>query len=147
LIGASVVMANQRRRWPVRSLAAVTALVVAGTVAYAITRTAPVVVTSPVAPPPAAARVAPPPANPAHTEPAPPPPAPAKIRIQITSRPSDASVLLDGKKIGRTPFDGTVDAAPGKHEIKLRRPRYATQRLDVTLDADITHDVTLARGR
>ncbi len=149
LIGASVVMANQRSRWPVRSLAVITALAVAGTVAYAITRTAPVVVIPPVASPPVAARVPPPPPpKPVHTAPPPPPPpAPTKIRLQITTRPGDATVLLDGKKIGHTPFDEMIDADPGKHVIKLRKARYATQRLDVTLDADITQELTLARDR
>ncbi len=56
-------------------------------------------------------------------------------------------MLLDGKKLGHTPLDETLDADPGKHVIRLRKPRYATQRLDVTLDADVTHDVVLTRER
>jgi hypothetical protein len=95
-------------------------------------------------PAPVAARapqLPPPVAKPAHPE---PPQAPSKVRIQIVSRPSDATVLLDGKKLGHTPLDETVAADPGKHVIKLRRARYATHRLDVTLDADITEDIALS---
>jgi hypothetical protein len=72
-----------------------------------------------------------------------PPPAPAKVRIRIVSRPPDANVFLDSKRIGHTPLDETVAADPGKHVIRLRRKGYAPYKLDVTLDADVTQDVAL----
>jgi len=75
--------------------------------------------------------------------PAPPAPAPAKVRVRIMTHPADATVLLDGKKLGHTPLDATIDADPGKHVVKLRHRGYAAQVLDVNLDADITQDVML----
>ena len=147
LIGAGIVEANERRRWPVRSMSAIAALAVAGAaVAYYESKPSPAVVPFVPPSPPVAARAPQPPPKPPRPEP-PPPPAPAKIRIQITTRPADATVLLDGKKLGHTPFDETLDADPGKHEIKLRKLRYTTQKLDVTLDTDVTEDFTLIRSR
>ena len=52
-------------------------------------------------------------------------------------------MLLDNKRIGRTPLDETIAADPGKHQIKLRRKGYALYKLDVSLDADITEDISL----
>ncbi|HET9621317.1 MAG TPA: PEGA domain-containing protein, partial [Kofleriaceae bacterium] len=81
---------------------------------------------------------APPPAKPAE---------PSKIHVRIVTHPADATVILDGKKIGHTPFDDSVAADPGKHTIKLRRRGFATQSLDVGLDADIAEDLTLVPQR
>ena len=52
-------------------------------------------------------------------------------------------MLLDNKRLGRTPLDETVVADPGKHVIKLRRKGYASHKLDVSLDTDITEDIAL----
>jgi len=84
---------------------------------------------SPVSPPPA-----PTPA---------PPPAPARVRVRLVTHPAGATVMLDGKKLGRTPLDETIAADPGKHVMKLRHRGYATQVLDVNLAADLTQDVML----
>jgi len=42
--------------------------------------------------------------------------------IRITSEPSDAEVLLDGNKVGRSPI--TVETAPGAHEIVIQKVNY-----------------------
>lgn len=145
MVGAGIVEANQRRRWPVRSMSAVSALAIAGA-AIAYFEGKPVAVPFVPPAPPVAARAPLPPLKSTHLEPA-PPPALAKIRIQITTRPADATVLLDGKKLGHTPLDETLAAEPGKHVIKLRKLRYATQRLDITLDADVAQDLVLTREK
>jgi hypothetical protein len=108
---------------------------------------------SPVAPPPpppAAARApqgAPAPSKPVHP-PAPPlpeapPPLPTMVRVQIVSHPSDATVFLDGRKLGKTPLDEAVAADAAKHVFKLKRKGYAMARLDLELGADVTEEVTL----
>jgi serine/threonine-protein kinase len=77
------------------------------------------------------------------------PPEPAKpsmIRIHITTTPGDATVLLDGQKLGHTPYDATVPAEPGMHVIKLRRRGYGTLKLDVDLSKDFTRDIQLREG-
>ncbi|HEX4418276.1 MAG TPA: protein kinase [Kofleriaceae bacterium] len=142
LIGASL-MANHRRprlRWVGVGIAG--AAVVAG-VAWFVTRS-PSKAAAEATPAPVAARIpAPPPPMPAAKEP-PPPPAPTTIHVRIVSHPADATVLLDGKKLGHTPLDETVPVDPGKHVVKLRHRGYLTQSIDVTLDADLTQELTLS---
>lgn len=146
MIGASLVQAQHQRTSRLRWIGAIAILAVLGAVAYLVTRDSSDAVAGstarPVAPPawarapqlPAAA------ARPAHPE---PPPAPTKVRIRIVTHPADATVLLDGKKLGHTPLDETVAADPGKHAIKLRHRGYATQVLDIALDGDIEQELML----
>jgi serine/threonine protein kinase len=142
LIGANLV-ANHRRprlRWVGVGIAGAAVVVV---VALFVTRS-PSNAVAESTPALVAARIpTPPPSTPA-AKPAPPPPAPTTIHVRIVSHPADATVLLDGKKLGHTPFDETVPADPGKHVVKLRHRGYLTQSLDVALDADITHELTLS---
>jgi hypothetical protein len=56
-------------------------------------------------------------------------------------------VLLDGKRLGRTPYTGKVEAAPGTHALKLRKKGYAPVTLDIELTGDISREVTLQRGK
>lgn len=96
--------------------------------------------------PPAAAS---PPSRPAPEEAAPPillPPG-APLRLVIRTTPSDATVLLDGKRLGHTPYSGTVEAASGKHSLRIRRQGYSSVSLEVKLDSDLTRDVTLQRAK
>ena len=65
------------------------------------------------------------------------------MAIKITTDPPDATVLLDGQRLGHTPFSGTVASAPGTHKLKIRRRGYTTISLDVELSADVARDVTL----
>jgi serine/threonine protein kinase len=147
MIGAHLVEASSGRRTRLRWIAAIAAVVVAAPVIYLVTRDGSDAVAGATAPPrPAAAPAvaAAPPAPP----PAPAPPAaPAKVRVRISTRPADATVLLDNKRIGHTPFDEMLDADAGKHLIRLRRKGYAIHKLDVTLDADVTQDVALTPQR
>ena len=93
----------------------------------------------------------PPPSAPPVIDAAPPrPPAPPPIKqvqLRITTTPADATVLLDGKRLGRTPYTGTIDAAPGMHALKLRRRGYLAVTLDVELSVDVTREVTLQRAK
>ncbi|HEU0035772.1 MAG TPA: serine/threonine-protein kinase [Kofleriaceae bacterium] len=77
------------------------------------------------------------------------PPSPAiktKVKLQIETTPPDATVLLDGKRLGRTPLDVEVDAQPGVHVIKVRHPGYVAKKLEVELSDDLRHDITLVRS-
>jgi serine/threonine-protein kinase len=150
MIGASLVEARSSRvrlRW----VAAVAVIALAApTVAYFATRdSSDAVASAPAAASAAAPVVAHPPAPaPAPPPPAPDPPAaPSKVRVRITTRPADATVMLDNKRLGHTPLDETVAADPGKHVIKLRRKGYTTHKLDVTLDADVNEDIALIRDK
>jgi eukaryotic-like serine/threonine-protein kinase len=151
MIGASLVEARSSRvrlRW----IAAVAVIALAApTVVYFATRDSSDAVAS--APPAAASAVAPVAVHPPAPAPAPPPPAPdppatpSKVRVRITTRPADATVMLDNKRLGHTPLDETIAADPGKHVIKLRRKGYGTHKLDVTLDADVNEDIALIRDK
>ena len=68
------------------------------------------------------------------------------VRLQITSTPSNATLILDGKRLGKTPFDGVVDRADGIHVLKLRMSRYVTGKLDIELTGDVTQDLVLERS-
>jgi hypothetical protein len=69
------------------------------------------------------------------------------VRVQIVSHPPDATVFLDGKKLGKTPLDEAVAADAAKHVFKLKRKGYTMARLDLDLSADVTQDVTLTPQR
>ena len=99
----------------------------------------------PPAPPAPAPRREPDAAKPAQRPAALPPGAPLELVIKTT--PPDATVLLDGKRLGRTPYSGTIEAAAGTHALKIRKRGYVTVNLDVGLDAPITRDLTLQRAK
>jgi hypothetical protein len=150
MIGANLVEARSSRRVRMRWIgAAVAAVVVAAPIIYFVTRDSTDAVAGASSHPAAVAPVPEPPPRPPPTAPDPPPPepttppTPAKVRIRIVTHPADATVLLDNRRLGHTPFDETIAADPGKHVIKLRHKGYAVQKLDVALDADITEEVSL----
>jgi hypothetical protein len=74
-------------------------------------------------------------------------PAPAQVRLKIITRPGDATVMLDGKRLGRTPFNKAVPSAPGKHVLKLSKRGYITLVVDVDLTADVNHELRLSSAR
>ncbi|MEJ7596658.1 MAG: serine/threonine-protein kinase [Kofleriaceae bacterium] len=59
--------------------------------------------------------------------------APTTGRFRVTSIPSDATVLLDGRRLGRTPLESELVVKPGTHVLKLRRRGYAPQRRTIEL--------------
>jgi serine/threonine protein kinase len=144
MIGANLVEAGSSRRARLRWMAAaLAAAVVAAPIVYFLTRDSADAVAG-ASSHPATIAPAPEPLPPSPPPPAPePPPAPTKVHVRIVTRPADATVLLDNRRLGRTPLDETLAADPGKHVIKLRRKGYALHKLDVSLDVDITEDISL----
>ena len=59
----------------------------------------------------------------------------------ITSRPSNAEVLLDGKPAGRTPFRESVEV--GQHTVELRRQGYISQKKNVHIRSGSVLNVPL----
>ena len=57
------------------------------------------------------------------------------MTLKITSVPPTATVLLDGKRLGKTPFEGSAELV-GKppHAVKVRLTGYNTVKLDITGD-------------
>jgi serine/threonine-protein kinase len=146
MIGANLVEARSSRRARLRWMgAAIAAVVVAAPIVYFLTRDSSDAVAGASSRP---ATVAPAPEPLAPPLPSPPPAAEPprralKIHVRITTRPSDATVTLDNKRIGHTPFEEDLVADPGKHVIRLRRKGFALHKLDVSLDADISEDIAL----
>jgi eukaryotic-like serine/threonine-protein kinase len=86
---------------------------------------------------------------------APPPPdaaidapvdASTTIKFTITSIPSEATVLIDGKRLGKTPYETTVDRDAATHVVKLRRRGYASVRFETTFDADLVREIRLTKS-
>jgi eukaryotic-like serine/threonine-protein kinase len=69
--------------------------------------------------------------------------APDRVLIRITSEPSKATVLLDGKRLGKTPFVGALRSSDVGAVIKVRRRGYKTMRVDVDRSQDIRLHVEL----
>jgi len=114
------------------------------TAAPRVAKATPDLAPAPVPPPPApnvAARPAPHP--PTVPPPPAPPPAPTEIHIKIVTNPADATVILDGNRLGHTPYEGTIPAATGTHVLKIRRRGYTSLKLDVDLDKDLAKNLTL----
>jgi len=73
--------------------------------------------------------------------------APGPVHVRITSTPSDATVILDGERLGHTPFEGDRKLAPGEHVIKLRLRGYAAEKRTVEVtDQGIDEAFALRRG-
>ncbi|HEY5938635.1 MAG TPA: serine/threonine-protein kinase [Kofleriaceae bacterium] len=85
---------------------------------------------------------------PAPPDAAPLPAGPTMVRVRVTSTPSDATVLVDGRRLGRTPFDGEVELAPGPHTLKLRRRGYVAEirTFDLAIGAVVDETFELDRS-
>jgi serine/threonine-protein kinase len=137
----SMAFAAIAQRRPPRSMRAVAigAAVLAGGFVLAMFVAREASPDAPQPPPPAPApAVAPAPA------PAPPPPAPAPTTVQlhVTTQPSGATVVLDGVRLGTTPFTSQV---PIKKDgwLKVRMQGHAAVKEKVSFEHDVTWDVAL----
>jgi hypothetical protein len=72
---------------------------------------------------------APPPPHPAGAPPL--APRPARLTITVRSTPSGATVLLNQRRVGRTPV--TLTVAPGRHTITVSRPGYRSITRTITV--------------
>lgn len=64
-------------------------------------------------------------------------------RLLVNSKPSRASIYLNGKLVGNTPY--RADLEEGSYELKLSSPNYAnmTKTVLVTKDSEITEELIL----
>ena len=76
-----------------------------------------------------------------------PAPAADQVHVTVDSDPSGATVLVDGKPVGATPFEELVPRAAGRRSYKLQKDGFDTARAS----ADTAHDgvlrVTLKKKR
>lgn len=68
-------------------------------------------------------------------------------QLTVLSTPTGASVIIDGRPVGITPFSG--DLKPGKHHVQLELAGYEPIANDALLQANapLELDLTLARDR
>jgi tetratricopeptide (TPR) repeat protein len=64
-------------------------------------------------------------------------------QITVQSQPAGATVVIDDKPLGVTPWTGVLE--PGSHGLQLRFPGYAdfAQRVELTLEQALTVDFSL----
>ena len=65
------------------------------------------------------------------------------IDISIDSTPTGADVLLDGVKLGKTPYKGSVKSVPHDMKLVLKLSGHKDKTLSVRGDAAITETVKL----
>jgi hypothetical protein len=65
------------------------------------------------------------------------------VALAITSEPSNATVILDGRRLGQTPLTVTQPAGQGTVVMKVRRRGYITRRFDIDLSQPVTLQVHL----
>lgn len=63
------------------------------------------------------------------------------MQLSVLSQPEAATVLLDGKAVGITPF--TAETYPGKHRLSVSLEGHVTQSQVIEVDAHSAHDVSL----
>jgi hypothetical protein len=99
--------------------------------------------TAPAAP----ARPAPPPARVVATPIAAPAPAPAgkpdTIQLAVTTQPAGATVVLDGVRLGTTPFTASVPAKAAQGWLKVRMHGWIAVKTRVSLEHDVQWNVAL----
>jgi hypothetical protein len=76
----------------------------------------------------------------------PPPAAPATVRLEVTTVPAGATVVLDGVRLGTTPLSMRVPARPGAW-LKVRKRKYVAVKTRVSLEHDVHWDVNVRAVR
>jgi eukaryotic-like serine/threonine-protein kinase len=71
----------------------------------------------------------------------------ASITLRVTTDPSNATVVLDGERLGRSPIEMRFERSDEKVVLKVRKRGYRTKKQKVVLDGDVTWDIQLSRRR
>jgi serine/threonine protein kinase len=138
----SVRFASIAERRPPRSMRAIAigAAVLAGGFLLAMLVARQATSDAPEPPPPTPAPVVAP--APAPAPPPPAAPAPTSVQLHVTSHPTGATVVLDGVRLGTTPFTSQV---PIKKDgwLKVRLQGHAAVKEKVSFEHDVEWDVAL----
>jgi hypothetical protein len=70
---------------------------------------------------------------------------PATIKVQVTTKPAGAEVLLDGKVLGKTPLHVELPGAEAEVTLTIRRKGYTTEERVISTANDQALDVALAK--
>jgi serine/threonine-protein kinase len=66
-----------------------------------------------------------------------------QVKLHVTSDPTGATVVLDGVRLGTTPFDGSVELKHAQGWLKVRKKHYKAIKIQVSLDHDVAWEATL----
>jgi hypothetical protein len=66
-----------------------------------------------------------------------------EVRLEVTTEPSDATVVLDGVRLGRTPYTARVHRKAGLAWLKVRMQHHVAIKKRVSLDHDVHWHVRL----
>jgi hypothetical protein len=72
---------------------------------------------------------------------------PPAVHVRIDSTPRGSQVVLDGRRIGTTPFEIDLPRGDRARIFTLRRAGFQDAQLDVRGDVDIDRSIALAPGR
>lgn len=107
----------------------------------------PVVATRPIAPPPPPPTPAPPSPRPVPATSSPPVKVVetrlAEIVLRVTTEPTGATVVLDGVRLGTTPYEAKLPTRAKPAWLKVRRKGSVATKIQVSLERDVTWDVRL----
>ena len=105
----------------------------------------------PAPPRPAPVKPAPAVVKPATAKPPPPPvvspPPPETVVLDVITDPADATVVLDGVRLGHTPYHAEVAIKKKPVWLKVRRFDRVARKIKVTLDRDVEWSVKLPARR
>lgn len=76
----------------------------------------------------------------------PPPPAPTEITVDLTVRPENARIFVDGAPAGGTPFHHRALARTGNREIRIEAEGYESRSILLAFDRDHTLDLSLTKS-
>jgi len=85
--------------------------------------------------------------------PPPPPPAPAtspvsgRVTLSVITDPPGATVVLDGVRLGTSPFVGEVPLRSGRAWLKVRKSKHNAAKIPISLERDVTWNVRLRARR
>jgi len=73
-------------------------------------------------------------------------PAAHQVHLKVVTTPDNATVELDGKRLGKSPFDGPVEVSSAAHHyLKLRLSGYLPIKAEVDLSGDLVREFTMSR--
>jgi serine/threonine protein kinase len=73
--------------------------------------------------------------------------APGTVRVSITTSPPDATVVIDGRRMGRTPFSATITPRGDSVWLKVRKRGHVPKKVKVPITPDLTWNVQLDARR
>ena len=74
-----------------------------------------------------------------------PPPRSSRVHVRVTTTPEDATVVIDGTRMGRTPFDGTFAPRGEQVWLKVRKRGFVPRKVKVTVTPEMEWDVRLPK--